>query len=483
MKKALNVLVLGACMVLASCGGTSDSGIKTTVLEAPTNVQVVLGSEKYSSEDDVVTFDAVEHATAYQVYVYHEGDAKAKVTTGTTTSVELPTPLDAGTYNISVIAVGDGVNYKNSNGSTPIAYTLEAATITKLGKVDVSTVKMDFTTSTLSFTGVADASSYNVFVYSSDADAKEKNDSNLVTSFKVPGGDTNVSYTISDSVAADITPGYYFYTIQAMGDENNYTSDGDVVTTNKLIYGNVQYATPKITASEGENGGVKVELTNYADFVVGTKFTVNAYASADATAPVTTTTFTYTSTTSFGRTTINANGTFETKEAEGAAATDLTVGKSYYFSISLEGDGVIYTNSPESEKSSVTITKAGKISSNTGGGGFPGGGGGGGGGGGASITVPATITIDTTAQTWDITMGSSNYLEWTATKDSTPRDGCDYSYTFANHDTGWPFTWDAYLALKTGGEAYLYMAAGGPLSECKKTGTWTIAETTITVNF
>ena len=80
-------------------------------------------------------------------------------------------------------------------------------------------------------------------------------------------------------------------------------------------------------------------------------------------------------------------------------------------------------------------------------------------------------------------MGSSSCLEWTATKYSTPRDGCDYSYTFTNHDSGWPFAWDAYLALKTGGEAYLYMAAGGPLSECKKTGTWTIADTTITVNF
>ncbi len=374
-KKLLRyVTLLSASALLASCGETTTEKVARKLLDAPTNVTLHTGDDEWSSEDDYVTFDAVENASGYQVYVYQEGDTKAKVTTGDTTQIELPTPLDGGSYKIQVVAVGDGVNYNSSNGSTAIDYSIRTDDLTLATPKDI---EFDWDTMTISFTGDLHATNYNVFAYKSDAKASV-DESKLLTNFKVPGsGSEKVTYKLSDNVASDFEPNYFAFTVQALGNEGHIKDSAVATSSAKIMHGT--YATPVITAEAVTDGGILVTLTNYSDFYKNTALTINVYDSETATVPLKTDTLTYTETTMFGRTTINNSIGLETVDTA-SAATDLVVGTTYYIEACITADGTVYARSVASSKVSVAATKAGKGKTESGGG-FPGGGPGGGPGG------------------------------------------------------------------------------------------------------
>lgn len=465
-KKLIRYLALfSASALLASCGEKTTEKVARKLLDAPTNVVLHTGDDEWSSEDDYVTFNAVEHASGYQVYVYKTGDKKAKVTTGESTQIELPTPLDGGSYKIQVVAVGDGVKYNSSNGSTAIDYTVRSDDLTLATPKDIS---MNWETLTISFKGDLHATNYNVFAYKSDKDGKF-DEKNLLTNFKVPSsGAEAVSYKLSDTVAAEFEPGYFLFTVQALGNEG-HIKDGALATSPLSLMKGV-YATPELKAEVPDNGGILVTLSNYAKFYNNTKLTINVYDSATATSPVTSKTLEYSQSTSmFGQTTINNTLGLEVKDS-GAAGTLIT-GNTYYIEAAITADGVIYADSVVSSKVEIKATKAGtgkKEERHD---------------GGMNITVPSTFDIDTTAETFTLKLGDMPLLNYVGTKDETPREGSTYSWTFASGDSGAPFTIDSYLELKSDNSAHFYNAAVGPLSKVDKTGTWTISGTTATVNF
>lgn len=464
----LSVGVVG----LAACDNETDPVLSIKPLAIPTGVTVNYGDDEYSSEDDTVTFSAVENATQYFVYVYKEGDTKAKVTSGMGTTVELPTPLDAGDYKISVVAVGDGVNYSNSNGSEAVAYSLKKATVTKLGSV--SDIKADFTSNKLTFKGVTGANQYSVAIYNSDASGAKSGDP--ILSLTVPAGDsTAVSYDIPVTAQETLLPGYYVFGIKAQSNSEYYT-DGDTVEA-PIVNGGHTYAVPEIEVTEPENGGILLTLTNNDSYISGTSFTVNVYDNEQATGdPIKTTTLNYTqSTDMFGNTSTKNTAALEVKESDG----DLVVGGTYYIKLILAGDGTIYTNTVESEVKSITATKAGKGSTDSG---NPGGPGGGGGGEDFAISF-GTYTYTVGEESFQMKLGDHALLSFTATLQDTATEGSTYSFTCNTNDAGAPFTIVSTLELKSDGTAEFHLDATGPLSETDKTGTWTVEEGVVTITF
>lgn len=487
-KKSMRVLgsaslLLASGFLLIACASESGPALNLKVLDAPSNVKLVLGDDEFLSVDDYVTFDTVENATSYQVYVYKQGDEKAKVTIGESSPIYLASPLAAGDYLVSVLAVGDGVNYKNSNGSEPLNYNLKQGVVTPLAAP--SSASIDFKTGKLSFTGSAKASQYSVFIYNSTKDATSISDDAVpLTQFVVPGDITakeapTVEYSIPDTVTKDLVPGYYMATIQAKGDEALYTSDSELFIS--AVLPNVGYtlATPTIKVSQPDNGGILVEVENHLEYYVGTEFKVKVFASSDATEPIKTETLRYTSSTSFGRTNYNNSIGIEVKDAAGEG--ELAINTEYFISVGIDSDGVLYTNSPYSAKTSITCTKAGKGTSgggNQGGGpGGPGGGDQGGGGGGATLTFgsfaefelgASSITVNITAMTTPVTLTGTLKADTTYIYDLAGKGGM-------GEDVTGTFT------MNTDNSCTLEVKGFGPFSDQTWNGTWAVADNKVTV--
>lgn len=476
------VLLVGAC--LTGCTTTEKQETELDALGAPTNVAVNYGDTAYSSEDDTVTFDAVENAVEYHVYVYAEGDEVAKVTTGTSTTIELPAPLDAGTYNVSVVAVGDGKNYSNSVGSEVVSYTVdEMPGITQLGTV--SNITMDFSNvdadnskyPTISFTGVKGASKYLVDIYAADKDGNKVLTSlGYTTRFTVPADKTE-NFMLDSTNYGDLMPGWYVVSVTAYGDGELY-SNGEA-TEQFIAWTGVTCAQPTITVAEQESGGLKLTLDNYSDYSVGTSVTIYIYADEACTQLVKQTTLKYTTSESFGNVTHNNSVSIEVKESNG----DLNVGSTYYFVASLDKD--IYAGDYASAVASVTCTKAGTGASSGGGqGGFPGGGGGGQGGGGGDSSwtlAPKDITIDEGAESFSWEIGEHDFYHTTASLKSS--EGGKYVYSLAKGDPNAPFEIEMTLTLNADGTAVLSVGSGGPITGGTKNGTWTVTDGKIDIKW
>lgn len=380
MALALCVAVAGGALAFAACGDDIDQDRTLTPLAAPTNVVVNYGDDPADSSDDTVTFTGVENATLYNVYVYRDGDETAKVTQGTGTTIELAAPLDAGEYNISVIAVGDAITYGNSNGSAAIKYTVEQRTTTTLGKV--SDVSMDFSKAdassavypTISFKGVAGAVRYSVYLYEADSTGK-KTGEEPATNMSVPGSDdTAITYMMDSTNFGDLKPGYYVADITALGDGETYL-DGETYTSGAMLWGDVDVAKPVVKA-DGTSGLV-VEVTNYEDYYDGTEFTVEVYSDAACNTLVASDKFELSvipAAMPWESDTINNKVGFKVAE-EATAEVKLVADTTYYVKVYVDGDGVIFNDSEVADI--VTVTPAaGEGSISTGGSGGPGGPGG-----------------------------------------------------------------------------------------------------------
>ncbi|MGN0999637.1 MAG: hypothetical protein ACI4PO_08805 [Faecousia sp.] len=489
MKKKKTLVALLLCVVLcvcvcamAGCSGQTEQTITLDPLPAPANVTVHYGDIASDSEDDTVSFDAVENAVSYQVYVYAEGEETAMVTSGTETTLPLPAPMDAGTYCVSVIAVGDKQNYANSLGSQAISY--EVAGATKLGQV--SGITMDFSKvdadnavyPTISFTGVENASRYLVDVYAADKDGnKQLTSLGYTTRFTVPA-DQAGGYMIDSTNYGDIMPGYFVISVTACGDGELY-QNGDPVEA-KVDWTGVECVRPVITLTEQENGGMQLALENYENYAVGTALDVYFYSDEACTNLVTKTTLTYTTSEFFGNITHNNTLSVEVKEPDQAGDGKLAAGTTYYAVASFDPD--IYAGDYMSETVAFTCQKAGSgEAANNGGGGFPGGGGG---GGGSDWEVkPEETTFDEGAESFALNIGSHEFFHTTASLQETPDDGARYTYVLAKGDPNAPFECAMRLQLMEDGTTVLTVAAAGPISDAKVTGTWSAEGGVITLTW
>lgn len=353
--KALAVVVCAVvCLGLVMLSGCGDKQTSSgmTALTAPTNVAVNYGAE------DTVSFDAVENAVSYQVYVYQDGDEYAKVTEGEESPVALASPLGAGEYLVSVIAVGDGLNWSNSLGSEPVAYTAsDAGVLTPLGQV--SDIAIDFENvdpdnaayPVISFTGVENASRYLVDIFRADKNGEKQLTSlGYTTRLTVPADSADGCMLSSTNYAA-LNPGYFVVEVTACGDDETW-SNGEPFAA-QIAWTGVEAVKPVITAAEAEAGGIQIALENYASYNAGTAVTVGFYADEGCTELVYETTLTYTTSEFFGN--INHNNTLAVEvQDEGTA---LVTGTTYYVCGGFDAD--IYTGDITSDVVPVLCSTAG----------------------------------------------------------------------------------------------------------------------------
>ena len=491
MKISKNLVALLLCAALCVCmlAGCTRQETVTSKLEhlaAPANVTVNYGDSAYSSEDDTVSFDAVEGAVSYQVYVYQDGDTTAKVTSGTATTIELPDPLDSGSYKVSVVAVADKQTKANSVGSEAVTYTVdEVPPAVTLGTV--SNITMDFSNidedaskyPTVSFTPVEGASRYLVDVYAANKNyEKQLTSLGYTTRFTVPA-DQAAGYMIDSTNYGDLMPGWYVVSVTAIGDDLT-TLTGEAVEANVAWVG-VKNEKPVLSATEQENGGIQLALDNYDAFWVGLTVDITIYADEACTQVVKTDSITYTTSESFGNITHNNTLAVKIKDAAEAAPDELATGVTYYAVASLDPE--IYVGET-SDVVAFTCAKAGdgKAASGGGMGGMPGGMGGGGGASGWEVK-PEGTSFNEGAESFAFTIGTQPFFNTTAELQAEPDEGSTYTYKLAKGDPAAPFDCDMFLQLKADGTAVVTVTANGPIAASEVNGTWTADGGVITVTF
>ena len=475
MKKNHKRLVALAAAILMTLSLACPAFAEAT-LPAPQGVVINYGSVPASSKDDTVTFEAVENAVSYKVYVYQDGDTEGKVTQGTDTTIELAAPLDAGEYLVAVVAVGDGVS---SKASAPVAYTVEEEVKEKLGQV--SGIAMDFSQvdadnalyPVISFSPVENAGRYLVDVYAANKDG-EKQLTNLgyTTRFTVPAAQAG-GYMMDSTNYASLIPGYYVVAVSAYSNNSNY-ANGDPIEA-LIAWTNVDAIQPKVKAEEPENGGISVALENYEDYNAGISLDVAIYADTACTELIKQQKLTYTTSESFGNVTHNNSAAFEVKDAEQAKDNDLVVGKEYYAVMSFDPE--IYIGKYASDPVAFTCGKAGDGKKSAGGGmGGPGGGMAG------FEVVPTEASFEEGAETFAWQIGEHQLFHTTA-KLVDAADGDVYTYKLEKGDPNAPFDVPMELHLKDDGTTLLTVEGAGPVASTRKNGTWSADGGIITLNW
>lgn len=467
-------------MALAAAGmmGLTMTGTamaEPAQLAAPQGVVINYGSNAASSQDDTVSFDAVENAVSYKVYVYQDGDTTAKVTQGTDTTLPLAYPLDAGAYRVFIVAVGDGENFTTSVASAQLDYTVEEEKKEPLGQV--SDIQMDFSKvdadnsiyPTISFTPVENAGRYLVDIYKADKNGEKQLTSlGYTTRLTVPAAQAS-GYMMDSTNYAALIPGYYVVSVTAYSNNSNY-ANGEAVEA-LIAWTNVEATQPKVTATEPDDGGISIELENYEDYNAGITLTVSIYADKDCTTLIKQEDMTYTTSESFGTVSHNCKQAFEVKDAAEATDGDLVVGTEYYAVMAFDSD--VYTGNVASDPVAFTCQKAGTGAQGSSGGMM--------GGGGAGFEIkPTGTTFDEGAETFALSIGEHDLLKTTANLVDA-EEGDTYTYKLEKGDPNAPFDPNMVLHLKEDGTVLLNVEAAGPISAAKKTGTWTVEDGVITL--
>ena len=452
-------------------------------LAPPEGVTINLGDNPADSADDTVSFQAVENAVGYKVYVYVDGSSDAKVTEGADTTLPLPSPLDAGEYLVFVQAVGDGQAFASSKASERIPYTVEEAVKEKLGQV--SDIAMDFSQvdadnakyPIISFTPVENAGRYLVDVYAANKDGEKQLTSlGYTTRFTVPGAQAD-GYMMDSTNYASLIPGYYVVAVTAYSNNSNY-DNGDPAEA-FIPWTNVEAIQPRAAVEEPENGGISAALENCEDYNEGVSVDVLVYADADCTELVKQAKITYTTSQSFGNITQNNSVGLQVKDSAEAGPGDLATGTEYYVVLSFDPE--LYTGNYQSEPVSFICSTPGDGSKSTGSGGGMGGGMGGGGG---SMTIePDKVEITFTAEEApSVPISAMGNAVTLASEKTDPADGAEQSYILTGSG---PMGEDisGYFNLMPDGTVTLHIGGFGPFSDCDTTGTWSADGDTFTMNW
>ena len=469
MKKHLHrltALLAAAILALSLVSALAEA----PALPSPQGVAINYGADPASSADDTVSFEAVEGATSYKVYVYQEGASGAKVTQGTESPIAVAAPLSAGEYLVAVVALNDG---GKSKASAPIAYVVEEEVKEKLGQV--SDIAMDFSQvdannavyPIISFTPVENAGRYLVDIYAANKDGEKQLTSlGYTTRFTVPAAQAG-GYMMDSTNYAALIPGYWVVAVTAYSNNANY-ANGDPVEA-FIPWNNAEAIQPKAKAEEPENGGINAALENYEDYNVGVSLDVLVYADAECQELVKKEKITYTTSESFGNVTHNNSVGIQVKNPEEAREGDLVVGTEYYIVLSFDPE--IYTGDYASEPVSITCGKAGDGKLSTGNGGS--GGGPGGPGGGMSIE-PTKNAITFTAEegpALPITFMNNSATLTPAAADAA--DGAELSYTLSGVG-GMGEAVPGTIDLMADGTLKLHIDGFGPFGNCDATGSWSV---------
>ena len=475
MKKNLHRLTaIVAALILAL--SLDPALAEAPALPSPQGVAINYGADPASSADDTVSFEAVEGATSYKVYVYQEGASGAKVTQGTESPIAVAAPLDPGEYLVAVVALNDG---GKSKASAPIAYVVEEEVKEKLGQV--SDIAMDFSQvdannavyPIISFTPVENAGRYLVDIYAANKDGEKQLTSlGYTTRFTVPAAQAG-GYMMDSTNYASLIPGYWVVAVTAYSNNANY-ANGDPVEA-FIPWNNAEAIQPKAKAEEPENGGINAALENYEDYNVGVSLDVLVYADAECQELVKKEKITYTTSESFGNVTHNNSAAFEVKDAEQAKDNDLVVGKEYYAVMSFDPE--IYIGKYASDPVAFTCGKAGDGKKSAGGGmGGPGGGMAG------FEVVPTEASFEEGAETFAWQIGEHQLFHTTAKLVDTA-DGDVYTYKLEKGDPNAPFDVPMELHLKDDGTTLLTVEGAGPVASTRKNGTWSADGGIITLNW
>lgn len=487
IKKTITAIAVCAVLAAAAAGlsACEDNNVTAILhLDIPTDVTVVTGSDNYSNDDDYVTFTGVENAVSYQLFVWQDGDTQAKVVSGESSPISMPSDLTKGTYSVSVRAIGDMITYDMSDGSEAITYNCVTEEKEAEQLAAVSNISMDFTTEdypTIYFTGNANASRYTVYMYEANENGNQTGTDALL-SFIVPASaidsNGNVTYQIESSVYESLNPGYFYIEVIARGDDENYLDSDSASGT--AAWTGYQYEVPQISVS-----GNSVTVSNITSFAAGTQFVVDVYSDADCETKVASTTMTYTgSTENWGQISYNYSGNSFTVVESGTEAGEgeLTAGTTYYFKAMAVGDGTIYISSAYCNAISATV-EAGTASNdqNQSSGNE---------GGSTDASWDCSVAGNTytfsssdTSAAFKINDNQTLYSNFSISKQETTEDGVSYYYIGVSGDSSAPFEINSYLKLYTNGTATFYMGATGPISEYTGTGTWSETDGTITVTF
>ena len=189
-------------------------------LATPTGLNVT----NITSTSATLSWGAVTNASGYKVTVV-DGDSYNKTISveKNNTSITLDDLTQLTTYSWTVIAIGDGTNYTNSDESETKVFTTQKA-CEQLGAATGLTVETDF---------VQDGQTYVKFSWTPADNTK-----NYATNQKICFGKVDEAGTCVDTLAKNLTwtgdlksklePGEYWWSIQALGDGNTYC-DGNVV--------------------------------------------------------------------------------------------------------------------------------------------------------------------------------------------------------------------------------------------------------------
>lgn len=124
------VRALGGTSAISS--DISSESITLTKLSAPQNVTI--------AEDGTLSWNSVSGAAGYEIYV---GDQLLRAVNASTLSVNLLGELERGTYQISVLAQGDGTNGMSSDRSASVQYVVTETIIYISNETDLKNIILD----------------------------------------------------------------------------------------------------------------------------------------------------------------------------------------------------------------------------------------------------------------------------------------------------------------------------------------------------
>ncbi len=359
------------------------------------------------------------------------------------------------TYNSYVHSVGKVLSSLKPSGSdTDKEEAATAASKTPLDTPENFTVEGD---ASFAFTGVENASSYQLFLYDEAG--------NTVGDGVITPNDTN---EYSGNLTEYVTFGFGKYTasVSAYAGRTSDYSDSSSTSAEYIYSG--ELSAPQIEYEWAE-GAMSLQLANAADYATQAVPDEVVITAADLTEDEEAT-FT------FKAEDIDASSDQNFIEDDQFFVNDHAYAMTAYAVSSNE-----YVTNARTETVQVTESETLNAAGNTSAG-YSKQQAGPGGGGDWGIKAPAEISFESGAESFEITFGEMDaFKNQTAALTESTEDGIVYTYALSNGDAGWPFDWDTKITLSEDGEALLTWVGGGPLSAGRALGSWTEADGVITV--
>jgi hypothetical protein len=263
----------------------------------------------------VLTFTNVPNAVGYTVKVRN---ANGSTLLQTVNNYLAGTPITglsgSTTYQMELIARGDGASYGDATANTPITVTTAAVSAALGTPTTVAAAGTTQTSTTVTFTAVAHATSYTLKVYQSGVVVQTL--ANFTSGSSVTGLSASTSYQVG---------------VTAIGDVANYSDSSESAQASLTTPAWPQLSSPALTVSSSQPTSASVSWSGLAG---AASYTVKVYAANGSTLLQTI-----------------------TSAVSPLTVTGLTASTGYNVSILAVADGT-HTSSAESVQSSVTTASA-----------------------------------------------------------------------------------------------------------------------------